>query len=252
MFEFLKKKNKKNFENEQDSEIKNQRPMTEFEKSIINAENGNIPEATHVGISYHYGIDKGDEEHPYGIEPNFDLAIKYLTMAAQKGYLKAQVDLGMLYFSKIDKAKGFEWLSLAAKRGDAFSQFVLACSYRDGTFVEKNLDKAYQWYLESAYNGEVGSMSMLGGIYRERAIDILNQEDFEEHKDESWMNAELSFKWYKLAADNGDEESMYFTGVNYCAGFGVAEDKEKSLIYINLAIENGIDYANDFKQEHLM
>ena len=28
--------------------------------------------------------------------------------------------------------------------------------------------------------------------------------------------------------------------------------KEKSLIYIDLAIENGVSYANDFKQEKVM
>lgn len=252
MFNFFKKKEKLSLYEDTKSDFDNKDNKTDFEKSLIDANNGNIPAATHVGISYHYGIEKGEKEHPAGIEPNSELAIKYLTMAAERGYLKSQVDLGMLYYSNIDKSKGFEWLSLAAKRGDAFSQFVLACSYRDGTFVEKDLDKAYQWYLESANNGEVGSMNILGGIYRERAIDISNQEDFEEHKDEAWMNAELSFKWYKLAADQGDEESMYYTGVNYAAGFGVAEDKDKSLIYIDLAIENGISYANDFKQEKLM
>lgn len=256
MFNFFKKKEKLNLSEDTKSDFDNRDNKTDFEESLIDANNGNIPAATHVGISYHYGIDKGEEEHPAGIEPNSKLAIKYLIIAAERGYLKAQVDLGLLYYDSnsdvFDKEEGFRWLSVAAKRGDSFSQFVLAVHYRDGIFLPKDDSKAFNWFLESASNGEIVSMNILGDIYRKKAFEISEREDFEEHKDEAWMNAELSFKWYKLAADNGDEEAMYYTGVNYFSGFGVVEDKEKSLIYIDLAIENGVSYANDFKQEKLM
>lgn len=146
MFNFFKKKEKLNLSEDTKSDFDNRDNKTDFEESLIDANNGNIPAATHVGISYHYGIDKGEEEHPAGIEPNFKLAVKYLTMAAERGYLKAQVDLGLLYYDSnsdvFDKEEGFRWLSVAAKRGDSFSQFVLAAHYRDGIFLPKDDSKS--------------------------------------------------------------------------------------------------------------
>ena len=255
MFNLFKKKEEKTDENAELDVPMTQQFQTGFEESLYYADHGNIIEATHVGISYHYGIEKGNEEHPAGIEPNLELAIKYLNMAAKKGYLKAQVELGMLYYTAdsdvFDKEKGFEWLSLTAKRGDSFSQFVLGHHYQNGELLPQDEELAYHWFLESASNGEVEAMLRLAQIYKERAEYLMGKDCFtEEEKIESWNNAELSFKWYKKAADEGEVDAIFWVGVYYFAGFGVPIDKNIATTYLDLAISNGSQVAVDFKNKH--
>lgn len=222
---------------------------TEFEKAVIDADNGSISSATYVGMSYSYGIEKGKKQHPPGVARNSELAIKYLTIAAEKGFLKAQVELGMLYQS-LDKysEEGFRWYSLAAKRGDAYSQMLLAACYRYGVVVDEDDNKYYQWCLESACNGNVVAMNYLGEYYNERSVKLLNRKDC---RDEAWIYAKLGHKWCKLAADAGIEKSMYYTGVSYFFGFGTEVDKKKALTYIDLAIAKGDSSAIEFKRENM-
>ena len=259
MFSLFKKKEKPIVPDNTTETAKEEIPkkkMTSFEEDVYDADHGNYYIATHVGISYHYGIEKGSKEHPMGLEPNLMLAEKYLTLAAERGFLRAQVDLGILYYDSeselFDKEAGFKWLSLAAKKGDPFSQYVLAFHYNEGEYLPKDEYKAYHWFLESASNGYVGAMSQLASIYHKKASALLNKEGFsEEDKKESWENAKLSFKWYKKAADSDDAEAMFYVGVYYNAGFGVEKNDAESIKYIDSAIANGVEYAQDFKNKHL-
>lgn len=258
MFKFFKKKSETTVQN--DFAVEDKKPLkeiskTEFEQSIEAAQNGNLLAAAHVGVLYHYGIEVGDEEYPNGLEPNYELAIKYLTMAANKNYLKSQIDLGLIYLDTnspvYQPEKGLEWLTTTAKKGDAFSQYVIGHHYNIGELLPKDEEKAYYWLLESAFNGCEGAMEELACIYNELAMSLSNNENYtEEDRQKSWENAALSFKWYKMAADLGKEDAMFFTAVYYFSGFGVDVDKEKALYYIDLAIENGCEAAINFKCEH--
>lgn len=261
MFNFFKKKTEPP---KQESQVEQQiqetksiihKPKTYFEKSVEAASKGNVLASAYVGVSYHYGIDVGEDEHPQGLERNPELAVKYLTMAAEKGYLKSQIDLGLIYLdadspvADIDKA--LEWITLTAKKGDAFSQYVIGHYFYSGDYLPLDEVKGYHWLLESASNGCERAMVELGMIYKERASELLEQEDFtESNKKNSYDNAMLSFKWLKEAADLGEEEAMFYVGVYYYSGFGVEKDLDNALYYLNLAIDNGNDAAIDFKNEH--
>lgn len=256
MFNFFKKQSKKSTaDNLKDNSSNNKQTETEFEKSVALADLGNVVESAHVGVCYHFGIKQGDEEHPPGLTPNPHLAIKYLTSAAEKGYLEAQVDLAAIYFDKdfdtYDRDKGFQWFLIAAKRGDPFSQCIVGFSYKNGDLIQKDENKAYHWFLEAASNGDKEAMNELGQIYSEKATSLLGKNDASKEEIKiSWSNAELSFKWYKKAADLGCVNAMYFTGVYYFCGFGTDINKELSLDYLNNAIENGSEIAAEFITEH--
>lgn len=256
MFNIFKKQKKKEISDDLSENSRKNKPIkTEFEKSVALADLGNVVESAHVGVCYHFGIDQGDEEHPPGLTPNPQLAIKYLTSAAEKGYLKAQAELASIYFDKdfdtFDTSKGFEWFLIAAKRGDPFSQCIVGFSYKNGDLIQKDENKAYHWFLEAASNGDKEAMNELGQIYSEKATSLLGKNDAsKEEIKTSWSNAELSFKWYKKAADLGCVNAMYFTGVYYFCGFGTDINKELSLDYLNNAIENGSEIAAEFITEH--
>lgn len=222
---------------------------TEFEKSVTEADNGSISSATYVGMSYSYGIEKGNKQHPYGVAPNSELAIKYLTMAAEKGFLKAQAELGMLYHRLNNYSEeGFKWINLAAKRGDADSQLILATYYKKGEVVDKDENMFYQWCLESACNGNIYAKHYLGEFYNEHSVMLLENE---EYKNVAWIYAQLGHKWCKSAATSGVVKSIYYTGVSYFFGLGTQVDMEKARAYIDLAIESGDSSAIKFKKENM-
>ncbi len=259
MFNFFKKKTD---ENETVAEVDNavdtkkeQQPKTELEKAIEDAKNGNIHTASHLGNVYHYGREIGDEEYPEGVEPNYSLSIKYHMMAANRGHLKSQVDLGLLYMDDdslvYNSQEAIKWFHLAAKRGHSFAQYVIGHYYGVGTLLPKDENKSFHWLLESANNGECGGMLELARIYKKKADELLDEEGFSEaDRIESWKNAQLCFKWYKKAADLGEEEAMFYTALFYRSGYGVKEDREQGLYYIDLAIENGYEGAIDVKQAY--
>ena len=264
MFDFLKKKNVSPQQNVQEKHIFQERAnvtnnvkrnKTYFEKSVEAAQRGNVVSAAHVGVSFHYGIEVGDEEHPQGLQPNVSLAIKYLNIAAQRGFLKAQLDLGLLYSDDDSPAfnpqEGLKWIMLTAQKGDAFSQHMLGYYYSVGKLLPRDEEKAYYWFLESAFNGDKFGMHELAKIYSDRTSQLLDKEDMTaEERQQALENSQLAFKWQKNAADLGLAEAMYYTGVYYFAGYGVDEDIEKSIYYIDLAIDNGFEPAIDFKNEH--
>lgn len=261
MFNFFKKKTESPTQERQPEkqiqEIKpvSKKPKTYFEKSIENANKGNVLAAAHVGVSYHYGIEVGEEEHPQGLEPNPELAVKYLKMAANKGYLKAERDLGLIYVSSdspvFDMDEALKWITLTAKKGDAFSQYVIGHYYSTGDYLPQDDEKAYHWLLESSYNGCETAMFELGKIYYERTNSILNQDGLtDEHRKEAKEYASLAVKWFEKASDLGEEQAYFYTAVCYFAGYGVDKDDERSLYYLNLAIENGDEAAIDFKNQY--
>ncbi len=261
MFNFFKKKTESP---KQETQVEQQiqeikpvikKPKTYFEKSVEAAGNGNVLASAYVGVSYHYGIDVGEDEHPQGLERNPELAVKYLTIAAEKGYLKSQIDLGLIYLdadspvADIDKA--LEWITLTAKKGDAFSQYVIGHYYNTGEYLPKDDIKAYHWLLESASNGCESAMVELGRIYKEKTNELLNHENVtDEQRYEAKENASLAIKWFEKAAELGEEEAYFYTGVCYFAGFGVDKNEEKALYYLNLAIDSGDEAAIDFKNEY--
>lgn len=261
MFNFFKKKTEppkqeSHFE-QQTQEIKPviKKPRTYFEKSVEAAGNGNVLASAYVGVSYHYGIDVGENEHPQGLEKNPELAVKYLSIAAEKGYLKSQIDLGLIYLdanspvADIDKA--LEWITLTAKKGDAFSQYVIGHYYNTGDYLPKDDVKAYHWLLESASNGCESAMIELGKIYKEKTNELLNHDGVtDEQRYEAKENASLAIKWFEKAAELGEEEAYFYTGVCYFVGFGVDKNEEKALYYLNLAIDSGDEAAIDFKNEY--
>lgn len=265
MFNFLKKKtvppkqeiivNKPLTQEKKEVKPVVQKPKTYFEKSVEAASKGNVLASAYVGVSYHYGIEVGEEKHPQGLEKNSELAVKYLTIAAKKGYLKSQIDLGLLYLDAdspaFDIDKALKWITLTAKKGDAFSQYVIGHYYNTGDFLAQDNTKAYHWLLESASNGCESAMVELGKLYKEKANKFLNHKDItDEHRRKAKECASLAVKWFEKAAELGEEEAFIHTGICYFEGYGTEKNEEKALYYLNLAIDSGDEAAIDFKNDH--
>ena len=84
-------------------------------------------------------------------------AASFYIKAAEKGYVKAQRDLGALYQSGSgvtqDYAASAKWYRKAAENGDAQSQYFLSYLLYKGLGVDQNSDEARQWLEKAARHG---------------------------------------------------------------------------------------------------
>ncbi|MGI4851348.1 MAG: tetratricopeptide repeat protein [Janthinobacterium lividum] len=123
-------------------------------------------------------------------ENNIDVLIK----KANQGDVESQFILARSYFKgegvERNMEKAFEWYSKAAEQGDFRAQGNLANCYSKGKGVERNMEKAFEWYSKAAEQGDARAQNILGNCY-------LKGEGVE-------RNIEKAFEWYSKAAEQGD------------------------------------------------
>lgn len=88
-----------------------------------------------------------------------------------------------------------------AQLGYVDAQNTIADSYYAGNGVEKNYQKAFEWYQKAANNGHLEAMNSLALMY--------------EKGDIGQPNIEQAEKWYKFAADRGHASSQYMVSLIY-------------------------------------
>jgi hypothetical protein len=116
------------------------------------------------------------------------------------------------------------WKELAEKN-DADAQFWVANFYDKGKGVEKNIEKAFYWYLRAANGGEITSQYNVGNIYY-NGIGVVK-------------DLKQSAAWFKKAADRGDDSSQYRYGSALHNGEGVKKDFGSAYVYFKMAAMNG-------------
>jgi len=155
-----------------------------------------------------------------GADP--ETAIKYITMAAQKGYSPSQYLLGTLYQTgqqgvTKDPAAALKWFKLAADQGHKIAKQELAAlssesedssstdaqaafdtgyrflKGRDG--VSRDYRQAVEWFSKAAELGHAEAQYNLGELYNKgRGVK---------------KNKKIAQKWYKAAAEQGHVKAKY-------------------------------------------
>ena len=139
------------------------------------ADLGNDDASYSVGRLYLNGVGKS-------LVPNEQLAIKYLTIAADHGHLMAQIELGKRFLMKSSglvgnekfEAKAYRFFKEAADQGSAEGWLNIAHQYLYGEVIETDLNKAIECLERAAVtvdytdNGRSNSRALciLGRIYR--------------------------------------------------------------------------------------
>lgn len=84
----------------------------------------------------------------------FDLALKYYEMASEYGDVSATVGLGYIWYygrtGERDFEKAFKYYDKARRMGDVVAAYKVADMYRNGYFVEKDMDR-YREIIEEMY-----------------------------------------------------------------------------------------------------
>jgi len=126
-----------------------------------------------------------------------------------------------------DKAK--EFFEKSAENGNQYAQSYLGLFYEKGYGGEKNIEKALYWYKKSALKGNVFSQYSLGYIYF-TGIDVK-------------VNTEYSYKWYKEAADKNFPPAQYALSYLYKNGLGCEKNIFKAYYWLETSAENNFEDA---------
>ena len=93
-------------------------------------------------------------------------ALRILRQRADQGNVKAQYDLGVLYFKgqgvTQDYREAVRWFRKAADQGYADAQTNLGVMYRDGRGVTQDYGEALRWYRKAANQGNANAQTNLG------------------------------------------------------------------------------------------
>jgi TPR repeat protein len=127
-----------------------------------------------------------------------------------------------------------EGIKAKAESGDAQDQCVLAENLDPelpdiGTPAAKDLNKAIDWYLKSANQGNVEAQYNLGCIYFNGKY--VPEDDAK------------ALKWFRKAAEQGHASAEYNLGSMYANGKGVEKDSVEAAKWCRKAAEQGNVYA---------
>jgi uncharacterized protein len=120
-------------------------------------------------------------------------------------------------------------LQSKAAKGDAVAQLNLGAAYDNGLGVERDVDKAIEWYRKAADQGLAEAQFNLAHILVSEDISTVGA-------------AEYMLK----AAEQGMADAQYLMGVTYAEGIGVEPDEEKARLWLKRAVAQGQKDAAKF------
>lgn len=169
-----------------------------FEYRKIAAENENAAAMGQVGFAYLYGK---------GVQMDKKTGIDWLEKAvAQNDLLSHQMLGAALLYDEIitpDLKRSEQLLTKALEEGGySYSAYLLGRLYEDARFVDKNNDKAYQYYKTAAEKGNVTDAMLSLGLMYENGRSVA-------------QSFSMARKYYQQAYDLGNKNAeQYLTSLN--------------------------------------
>lgn len=170
-----------------------------------------------------------------GVARDPELALRWLTLSAEKGYAAGQRNLAALYF----KGEGVEqnddlalhWYRAAAGQGDAPAQDMLAWMLLERG-DEADLPEVISLSRSAAEAGIASSMTRLGMLHHE-ALGVER-------------SPEQAAQWWRRGAGAGDPDAEAMLGAAHLLGQGVERDGIKALALLLRAERGGSRFAPRF------
>lgn len=127
-----------------------------YEEFLPLAESGHVSAQTTVGVMYYNG---------QGVPKDYDAALVWLNLAANKGHDIAQFNLAVMYDTGTgidqDFVEAAKWYRLAANQGHARAQLNLGAMYENGDGVEKDINRAHIWFNIASSMGDDNAVEKL-------------------------------------------------------------------------------------------
>ena len=190
-------------------------------QNLIKFNQAQIDKQSNPVINYYLGRMR---LYGYGMLKNNELALRYLTKAAEQGSLAAQQWLGKYYLQINKPDLALNWFKKAATQGDYNSQMYTAAAYLFGYGAGKNPDAARRYYIDAARTGSPLAQYTL-------ALEFLDGRDK--------SNRKLGVIWLNKAAEQGYSKALEKLGELYAVGTTVPRDVSRATLLLNKAAENG-------------
>ncbi len=252
------------------------------------------------------------KRRPKHADPNINYAnapIEKVQEDAQDGIADAQVNLGLRYATgkggvKKDLNTSFKWYLMAAEQGNTNAMEHVSNRYRYGIGVKKDVDKAIQWGTRLARKGNCACLSSLafalswgedgipqnaslsqkcheicaenGGVLNAWILAVFARGKNDSMAAKKWYgvaaeagdvnsmlelgkmyyygedgikNTTQAATWYYKAADKGNSEAMFLLGCCYVLGEGVDIDEEEGVLWLREAARKGYGPAKEALQK---
>jgi len=179
------------------------------------------------------GKDQGGPCQSSFAKRHFKSAIVECRKAASRGDAFAETAMGIMNFGgfgierNYDRAR--EWFLKGAKQGNPSAQHGLGVIYHDGYGVGIDNKAAYRWFHLAAEKGLVDAQFYVGEmLYLGSGTK---------------KNIPAAYRWSKLAAERGSKDAQYNYGAMLYNGDGTKADPVKGLVWLTIAAENGSEKA---------
>jgi hypothetical protein len=113
-------------------------------------------------------------------------------------------------------------LMAKANLGDSAAQVLVGESYAVGKGVERDLNRAAEWYRKAADKNDLSAELHLAALYRDGGKGL--PRDMEQAAD-----------WYRKAAEQGDAGAQATLGLLYSLGQGVPKSEVDAYFWLDLA-----------------
>ncbi|XP_074147778.1 death ligand signal enhancer isoform X1 [Sminthopsis crassicaudata] len=152
---------------------------------------------------------------------NYEAAYSYFQKAADRGYSKAQFNVGLCHEhgkgTQKDLSKAVFYYQLAAQKGHQMAQYRYARSLLSDQVPAREADKqrAVTMLKQAADAGLKEAQAYLGVLFTK----------------EPFQDEQKAVKYLWLAARNGDSQSKYHMGICYEKGLGVQKNLGEAMRY---------------------
>ena len=224
-------------------------------------------------------LNQIEKDYRYGKtllkKKEYHRAIRYLTAAANKGYEKAQYQLGILYYDQKKYRIARHWLRKSASTGDADAQYHYANTFRYGLGTKRQTTIARRLYQQAAKQGHVNAQFELAKMFQhgigvrkdlklaqhwyqiaaqkehknaKRALNLYNfheksiknkiiSRNFSKTQKNSNPNNEIPDKSKQLLsqANKGNPEQQYYLAMRYLQGYEIDQNAKQAIYWLTQA-----------------
>ncbi len=174
-----------------------------------------------------------DSDFMFPYEPKFDgQIIKPVNMRSYVWYRIGKMHCYGLGTEQ-DYEKAFEWFLKSAQEGNKFAQYSLANLYYYGNGVEKDLSQAFWWYRKSSEQGQPYASYAVAQMYSKGEYVAENKETAQRY-----YKAALSGFLELESKDQADDNLYYKLGAMYKNCLGTEIDIPKAIEYFEKSTEN--------------
>ena len=176
------------------------------------------------------------------IEPDSDFMFPY--EPKYKGQVMKPVDMRSYVWYRIgkmhcyglgteqDHEKAFDWFLKSATEGNKFAQYSLANLYYYGNDVERDLSQAFLWYQKSSSQGQPYASYAIAQMYNKGEY-VCQSEEIAQRYYKDALSGFLKLE----SKDQADDNLYYKLGYMFKKGLGTGIDMDKAIDYFKRSAE---------------